>query len=151
MVQDLSVVHRSCITESCIIPRVPLSARAERAGWQGCNISLGQVPQLGQIEVVNRGVIRDKPSILEQWKRSDSLLQVAPSARGWLADVLRCVEKLYSTFTLSNIYAFESELSQKHPNNRNIRPKIRQQLQLLRDHGLVEFVSPGVYRYLKRG
>lgn len=61
-----------------------------------------------------------------------------------------CVERLYSTFTLSNVYAFENELAQKHPNNRNIRAKIRQQLQLLRDQGLVEFVSPRVYRYLKR-
>jgi type II restriction enzyme len=56
---------------------------------------------------------------------------------------------LYSTFTLENVYSFEKELSDKHPKNRNVRPKIRQQLQLLRDLGLVEFVTPGVYRRLE--
>lgn len=150
MVQDLSVIHRSCITESCIIPRVPLSARAERAGWQGCNIWLGQVPRLGQVNVVAQGTIRGKSSVLAQWKRSDSLLRVEPASRGWLADVLTCVEKLDSKFTLANVYEFENELAQRHRNNRNIRAKIRQQLQLLRDQGLVEFISPGVYRYLRR-
>jgi type II restriction enzyme len=77
------------------------------------------------------------------------LLEAEPQARGWLADVLRCVERLYSTFTLENVYSFEVELAAKHPKNRNIRPKIRQQLQVLRDLGLVEFMTPGVYRRLR--
>jgi type II restriction enzyme len=33
-----------------------------------------------------------------------------------------------------------------HPSNRHIRPKIRQQLQVLRNLGLLEFVLPGEYR-----
>lgn len=77
------------------------------------------------------------------------LLEAEPRARGWLADVLRCVERLYSTFTLENVYPFEAGLVAKHPKNRNVRPKIRQQLQVLRDLGLVEFVTPGVYRRLR--
>jgi type II restriction enzyme len=35
-----------------------------------------------------------------------------------------------------------------HPLNRNIRPKIRQQLQVMRDHGVLEFLGQGRYRIL---
>jgi type II restriction enzyme len=88
-------------------------------------------------------------AVLEQWKQSSKLLRTEPQARGWVADVLACVEKLYSTFTLGNVYLFEKELARKHPKNHFIRPKIRQQLQVLRDLGLIEFVSPGVYRRVR--
>jgi type II restriction enzyme len=44
------------------------------------------------------------------------------------------------------VYRFENRLAGLHPQNRNIRPKIRQQLQVLRDRGLLEFVERGVYR-----
>jgi len=147
-VEDLMVIHRSCITTSCIIPRKPLSSTARRAGWQGCIYSLDRIPKLGQIEVIDQGVIREKAEILAQWKQSDSLLRTKPELRGWVADILTCVERLPSTFKLDDMYAFEDELGKKHRDNHNIRPKIRQQLQVLRDLGLVNFVSPGVYEYL---
>ena len=147
-VEDLFLVHRACITTSCVIPRTPLSPTARRAGWQGCLISLDKIPKLGQIDVVNDGVERDKASVLQQWRQSDSLLRAKPELRGWLADVLTCVERLLSTFTLNDVYAFEDELAAKHPENHNIQSKIRQQLQVLRDLRLVRFVSPGVYEYL---
>jgi type II restriction enzyme len=103
---------------------------------------------LGQIEVIRHGVVRDKVEVIGQWKQSDTLLRAEPARRGWLADTLTCVERLFSTFTLDEMYAFEKELAAKHPENHHIRPKIRQQLQLLRDLGLVKFISPGMYQYL---
>jgi len=42
-----------------------------------------------------------------------------------------------NTFTTSDVYAFEQELEQLHPGNRNIKAKIRQQLQELRDQNLL--------------
>jgi len=149
-VEDLFVVHRACITTSCIIPRNPLSPEAKRRGWKGYNIALDMIPEIGRIWVVSEGVIRKKQEVLKQWKRTESLLNVEPERRGWTADVLRCVEKLYATFTLENMYSFEKDLARIHPKNHNIKAKIRQQLQVLRDLGLVDFVSPGVYRYEKR-
>lgn len=149
VVSDLQLVHRACITTSCLIPRKALGPGTRRAGWQGCLISLAEVPALGRIDVIRNGVVRPQSEVLSQWKKSNRLLETKPQARGWLADVLRCVERLYSTFTLENVYSFEGELATKHPTNHNIRPKIRQQLQALRDLGLVEFVTPGVYRRLK--
>ena len=64
---------------------------------------------------------------------------------------LRCVERLRSTFTLENVYSFEAELAAKHPKNRSIGPKIRQQLQAPGDLGPVEFVAPGLRRRLRKG
>jgi DpnI-like restriction endonuclease len=49
-------------------------------------------------------------------------------------------------FTLGEVYAFADELVCLHPHNKNIEPKIRQQLQGLRDLGFVEFVGGGNYR-----
>jgi type II restriction enzyme len=49
-------------------------------------------------------------------------------------------------FQLDDVYAFEDQLSRIYPGNQNVRPKIRQQLQFLRDRGHLEFVSRGYYR-----
>jgi type II restriction enzyme len=148
-VEDLSLVHRACITTSCIAPRAPLSPTARRAGWQGYTIMLGEIPAQGQIEVVHKGQVREKSEVLAQWKQIGFLLKSRPETRGWLADVLRCVERCFTNFTLANIYAFEGELALKHPDNHNIRAKIRQQLQVLRDLGFIEFLGSGEYRYIK--
>ena len=67
----------------------------------------------------------------------------------WKKDVFECLLKLDSdVFSLEEVYFFEKELKRLHPNNQNIRPKIRQQLQSLRDIGLVEFIKPGLYKKL---
>jgi len=40
-------------------------------------------------------------------------------------------------FTTADVYSFERELEALHPDNRHVRDKIRQQLQVLRDTGLL--------------
>jgi type II restriction enzyme len=49
-------------------------------------------------------------------------------------------------FSLDDICRFGESLSQLDPGNRHVRDKIRQQLQVLRDFGLLEFLGPGSYR-----
>jgi type II restriction enzyme len=49
-------------------------------------------------------------------------------------------------FTLADVYAHGGTLAKLHPNNTHVRDKIRQQLQVLRDLGLLEFLAPGSYR-----
>jgi type II restriction enzyme len=49
-------------------------------------------------------------------------------------------------FSLDDAYAFEDRLQRLYPGNRNVRPKIRQQLQVLRDRGWLEFTGRGRYR-----
>lgn len=70
---------------------------------------------------------------------------------GWKKDVFRCLSDIDSEqFSLRDIYNFEEQLFALHHENRNVRPKIRQQLQVLRDMGLVEFCGRGLYKKLWR-
>ena len=44
------------------------------------------------------------------------------SVRGWMLDVMRCIEKVdRADFTLDDMYAFESELAAAHPENNQIK------------------------------
>ncbi len=49
-------------------------------------------------------------------------------------------------FLLEDAYAFEGHLQAKHPSNNNVRAKIRQQLQSLRDKDVIQFLGRGRYR-----
>ena len=50
------------------------------------------------------------------------------------------------SFTLSDVYQFEQQFRTLFPENRHVRPKIRQTLQRLRDIGFIDFVKGGEYR-----
>jgi type II restriction enzyme len=66
---------------------------------------------------------------------------------GWTLDVLNVVRSLQKpAFELSEVYAKERELAKLHPQNRHVRDKIRQRLQVLRDLGILEFLGNGTYR-----
>ena len=69
----------------------------------------------------------------------------------WKKDVFECLVSISEDiFTLEEVYSFKDKLQKMHPDNKNIEPKIRQQLQYLRDLGLLEFVKPGIYKKLWR-
>ena len=62
-------------------------------------------------------------------------------------DILNCINHItHNEFTLSDVYEYIGILSEIHPQNNNIEAKIRQQLQLLRDRGVIEFLGKGRYR-----
>ena len=85
--------------------------------------------------------------MLAAWRRTAFLGAQTFAARGWLLTVMQAVEDLRTpTFTLDDIYAAQPHLAALYPDNHNIRPKIRQQLQVLRDHGWLRFVGRGRYR-----
>lgn len=67
---------------------------------------------------------------------------------GWQKLTLRGVLAMPDDgFRLQELYeACEPAAAKEYPSNRNVRPKLRQQLQMLRDLGLVEFVNPGHYK-----
>ena len=70
---------------------------------------------------------------------------------GWKLSVFDCLLQVQDdNFSLSDIYKFEDTLQQQYPENQFIRDKIRQQLQELRDLGLIEFFGQGQYRKLWR-
>ncbi|HET8923448.1 MAG TPA: hypothetical protein VFN26_10690 [Candidatus Acidoferrum sp.] len=79
--------------------------------------------------------------------RFATLKKLQVEKRGWTLDVLQIVQSLNKTeFLLSDIYARIGELAKLHPANRRIRDKIRQQLQVLRDLGLLTFLGSASYR-----
>ena len=74
---------------------------------------------------------------------------ITSTLRGWKLEVFKCVDELPSMiFTLNEMKKYEKHLQLLYPNNKNILAKIRQQLQLLRDYGLIEFLGNGKYRKL---
>jgi HKD family nuclease len=74
---------------------------------------------------------------------------VISNLTSWKKDVFECLIKIPDDiFTLRQVYSFEKQLGFLHPHNNNIQEKIRQQLQYLRDIGLIEFIKPGVYKKL---
>lgn len=147
-VKDFCAVPRRFLLPGVIEKRPPLKPSARRAGWVGCNILLGQIPESGRIFVVREGVASDKKRVLEQWRKTAFLDETSNlSQRGWLLDVMRCVESFGGReFTLQEMYAFAPELKQKHPENHHVHDKIRQQLQVLRDKGFLCFTGKGRYR-----
>lgn len=146
LVQNLLLVPRMFFSESVIEKRNALSPEARRAGWVGCNILLSEIPTDGKIPMISAGLPIRKEQVRSEFSRIKQLADVPPSLRGWTIDVLRAVRRLgKTTFSLHELYGFESELKSLHPQNQNVRPKIRQQLQVLRDAGLITFVRPGKY------
>lgn len=145
-VENLTIVPRYFFVPQAIERRPPLRATARRAGWVGSNILLDRIPMSGQIAVVRNGLVRDRKEVIEDWNRLRFIQDRQGEARGWLLEVMRCVQKLgRPDFTLADVYSFEAELSANFPRNNNVRPKIRQQLQVLRDGGYLEFVGNGRY------
>lgn len=146
-VVNLLIVPKHFFVREIIEERKPLASTARRAGWIGSNIILSRVPESGKIHIVKDRIVRSKDIVLEEWQKTLFLRSESPETRGWLLDVMKCVESLGKReFTLDEVYAFERRLGDLYPGNQNVKPKIRQQLQYLRDRGFIEFVSRGNYR-----
>jgi type II restriction enzyme len=146
-VSDLFLVPKQFFVQDIIEERKPLAPTARRAGWVGCNILLSEVPETGKIHVIRDRELAPKALVMEQWKSTLFLRRQSLSGRGWLIEVMKCVDLVgRSSFTLEDVYAHEDRLSRLYPGNNNVRPKIRQQLQVLRDNGYLDFVGRGRYR-----
>ena len=110
-------------------------------------INICQVPQEGRIFLVRNRAACAMNTVSAQYRRFAFLNQTDWQSRGWMADILACVNRLAKPeFTLNEMYAFEEELGRLHPQNFHLRDKIRQQLQILRDHHIVSFVGRGIYK-----
>jgi type II restriction enzyme len=146
-VTDLFFVPKQFFVREIIEERPPLAATARRAGWGGSNILLREVPASGKVWFVRGGEALGRDAVLEQWRSTLFLREAGAAARGWLIEVMKCVEQVgRASFTLDDVYAFEARLAGLYPGNRHVRPKIRQQLQVLRDRGWLEFIGRGQYR-----
>lgn len=144
-VEDTFAVHRAWITPKCVEPMKQLT---QRPGYRLCNLRLDLMPQVGRIVIIRNGRVVARNEVQRLWSTSQKVVKLTARKRGWLADLIRCVERVNPIFSIDDVYDFKSELSRAHPENHNIEAKIRQQLQVLRDLEMVEFVKPGIYRRL---
>lgn len=146
-ISNLILIPHFAFPLSAIEKRKPLGPNARRAGWVGCNILLGSIPLDARIAVVTNGKTIPPRQVREQYARLRPLEKLSVEKRGWTLDVLNVVQSLRKKeFELADVYAHDHALARLHPGNRHVRDKIRQQLQVLRDAGLLVFLGGGEYK-----
>ena len=146
-IQNLLCIPDFALTESALEKRKPLASTARRAGWVGCNILLDRIPTDARISIVRENHPVAPEAVRSAYKRLKPLASLRLEKRGWTLDVLNAIRSLNkSEFDLAEVYAFEQSLLKFHPQNSHVRDKIRQQLQVLRDLGILEFLGGGSYK-----
>ena len=146
LINDLLFVPKFYFMPSIIEKRKPLSQTAKRAGWIGCNIKIGDIPETGKIYLIKEKIPIDQEIIAGQYRKIRFFNGTNLEARSWMMDILLCIEKISKKqFSIADIYSFEEELKKKYPCNNHIKEKLRQQLQILRDKGYLRFLGKGQY------
>ena len=149
MVENFLIIPKHFFTPNIILKRKPLAITARRAGWVGCNIDLKPIPKDGKIFIIKDGKEISKEKVLKRIQKNLFLKSEELKNRGWILDVMNCVDKIdKKEFSLSDIYKYEEWLYSLHPRNNNVKAKIRQQLQILRDNNYIDFLGNG--KYLKK-
>jgi type II restriction enzyme len=147
IVENLFLVPKRFIFPEIVERRKPLGPHARRAGWIGCNLNLSLVPHEGRIHYIKDGQVAPQKTVRRIWNQTAFLDTVNTPARSWLIVAMNCIEEIGKTeFTLDEVYEFAPKLQMVFPRNRNIKAKLRQQLQTLRDRNLLEFLGQGVYK-----
>lgn len=148
--RSLIAIHSSLITDRAVERRPALALTARRAGYILCNIRLDRIPKDGEITLIKDGVERASADVRREFQRYLPLSRLTAERRGWTALTLDVLRGLQTTdFTLSDVYAHEKIFTSAYPSNRHVREKIRQQLQTLRDIGVLEFRGNGRYSVKK--
>lgn len=145
-VKNFMVIPKHYFVDDIIERRKPLAPHARRAGWVGCNILLSGIPESGKIHLVKNSQELNRSAVLSAWNRTAFLSNQKRESRGWTIEVMKILDKVPTrAFTLDEVYKYESVLQEKFPNNNFVKDKIRQQLQVLRDKGIIEFKGRGNY------
>lgn len=143
-VTNLSVIPSFALSESAILKRPPTLPKGRKNPWVGCDIDISKIPPDGFIPLVRRSIQTPLSEVLRHYKRLRPITRLETAKRGWTLDVLTLIQrKKLVRFSTSDAYGLEAELHRLHPENNNIQAKIRQQLQVLRDLGLLIHTSRG--------
>jgi type II restriction enzyme len=146
-VRTVLLIPHFAFVLSSLEKRPPLAPTARRAGWVGCNILLDKIPVHARISIVSEGTPHTPREVRRSYNRLRPLEKLQVEKRGWTLDVLQVVQSMRKTeFTLADAYEHTETLAKLHPKNTHVRDKIRQQLQVLRDLGLLDFLGGGSYR-----
>ncbi len=149
-IQNFLLIPNYFFTPEIIEKRKPLSQNARRAGWVGSNILFEKIPNSGKIYYIKDTKIIPKQTVLANWQKTRFLGKTRSSElKGWILDIMNCIDEIgRDNFSLEELYSFEDFLKKKHPNNRHIKDKIRQQLQFLRDKNYIKFLGRGKYQLI---
>ncbi len=151
-VNNFLIIPKQFFRTEIIIKRKPLSVNAKRAGWIGCNIDISNIAQAGKVFLIKDSKLIDRKIVESSFKKTLFLREENVESKGWTLDVMMCVDAIKKeNFVIEDVYKFEEKLRSKYPNNNFIKDKIRQQLQLLRDKGIIEFVGRGNYKKIIYG
>ena len=114
-------------------------------------IDLTLVPKFFFVpKVIENGILESPKKVVDNYSRIKKLETGNLDFRSWLLDVLSCINDIKTNeFTLQDMYLYVDLLQKLHINNHNIKAKIRQQLQFLRDKGFIEFLGRGHYKKLE--
>jgi type II restriction enzyme len=139
-VRDVLLVPHFAISPSAIV---------KRARGKDCSFALDRIPPDARITIVTTIspsgagdteciMISRVEEVREKFRRLKPLADIPASRRGWALDVLNVVRRLRKDeFTSADVYAHARELKQLRPGKGDVRNKIRQQLHVLRDAGLL--------------
>jgi type II restriction enzyme len=145
-VEALTVIHPLFLTPPVIEKRAALGPNAVRAGWIGCNIRLDRIGPDGEVMIINQSREIARTAARKQFRRFLPLSNLRPSDRGWTVLTLSVIRDLSKrAFEIRDLYDREQFFKTCYPNNNNIKAKIRQQLQVLRDLGVIRFDGHGMY------
>ena len=147
-VLNLMIIPKEFILPSAIVKRNPLSENARRAGWTGCNIKVDLISDEGKILAVQDKSVISKSEVRKRVANTSFIRNIKDiDSRGWTNDILLVLSQIkQDVFQLKDVYAYADFLKNLHPDNNTIEARIRRQLQILRDNGIIEFLDRGVYR-----
>ena len=92
-IKNFVVIPKHFFIPEIIEKRKPLSSSEKRAGWVGCNILFHNIPESGKIFYIKNNGIQSKDKILEEWGKTTFLKDFSDlKAKGWLLDIVRCIE-----------------------------------------------------------
>lgn len=150
IINDFLIVPKQFFIPEIIIKRPPLAITAKRAGWIGCNIDISKIADAGKVFLVKNAKVINREVVKETFNKTLFIREKNKEVKGWLLDILSCIDAIKKdVFKLEDVYSFERKLMTKYPNNNFIKDKIRQQLQILRDKGIIEFSGRGNYKKVK--
>ena len=149
-VNNFFVIPKYFIVEEIIEKRKKLSEKARRKGFIGANILFDKIPKIAKVYYIKDEKVFSKKEILKNWEETLFFKKIKKTEKkGWILDILNCIESLNKkNFNLQDVYNFEEDLKLLYPNNNNIKAKIRQQLQFLREKNLIKFLNKGEYRLI---
>ena len=138
-IQQLVLVPKHFITPDMIIPRN--KGIKNRPHHIMCSINLVPLPESGKIFLIDNSRIIEPEIVLKKWQSNLFLRNQNAERKGWLLAIMKCIDQLPRRIHIvTNRMNLKTKLSIQFPQNNHIKDKIRQQLQILRDQNMIEFI-----------